>query len=616
MSRIATAVNLIYSDTPGAEKLLENARTIGLEIKSEPEVAIAETYLAFTSFLLSKGNHSLSQLQKNARVLEHHADEINLCANYNYQATLFDSYGDFDEALEMNLKAYRLAEKLNLEKSKADCCNTAGNIYYRLNQPEEAKKYFTECLSLREKINDEPGIASVSNQLGRLFLRAGNTKDSILNYEKSHSIRKKLNDESSLAWTEMGMANVFLATGQTEKAKNLFEHALKTGIKFNDLRVQLYCYIGIGELLQSENNFELSVANFNDGLKIAEILRARMQEAEIYKHLADLEEKRSDATKALDYLKKHIELKEEILNSETTEKIQQLRTSHKIENAEREAEIHRLKNVELKSAYEKISEYADSISDSIHYALRIQKAILPDLNSLPELKDKFFILNHPKDVVSGDYYWMAKVMNKNQPCYLLILADCTGHGVPGAFMSMIGSAKLNHIVFENKIIQPAEILFDLNHGIRKFLKQTSENAISKDGMEMGICLYDPADNTIEYAGSNRPLLISRKKDDLVDVVDPDKITIGGFFKEGELKFIQHKIYLEKGDYVYLYSDGVPDQFGGPKNKKFSTKRLKEMVLKNKNGNPAFQSVIFEKEMMDWKGNEEQTDDILLMGLEI
>jgi len=268
------------------------------------------------------------------------------------------------------------------------------------------------------------------------------------------------------------------------------------------------------------------------------------------------------------------------------------------------------------------------ITDSINYAKRIQEAILPSTQSFRKLFPKAFILYQPKDIVSGDFYWYAdiKAKSKNQSdendIYVAV-ADCTGHGVPGAFMCMIGSSLLNQMVQETNDFRPANILEQLHIGIREALKQ--QETETRDGMDIALCHINRKKNQIEYAGALRSLLMYRGKTYkekfapdhqglFVQEIKADKHPIGGLQNEAKRQFTNHTIQYYPGDTMYLFTDGYADQFGGPKGKKLMSKKFKEILSSVQNKNMLEQYNHLEKFLKEWKEGYDQVDDILVVGI--
>ncbi len=250
------------------------------------------------------------------------------------------------------------------------------------------------------------------------------------------------------------------------------------------------------------------------------------------------------------------------------------------------------------------------ITDSISYARKIQHAILPPDALIRRYLPQSFILYLTKDIVSGDFYWYAHIKGIS----IIAAVDCTGHGVPGAFMSLIGYNILNRIVNERKITDPKEILTELNKGVLEVLyKNESE---SNDGMDIAICRIDHASRTVDYAGAMRPLWIVNKG--VLTEIKGDKFPIGTkqADREDTIAYSTHTIHAAEDDTFYIFTDGYADQFGGTNNKKFSTRRFKELIVKNNPESFAMQENNIKLEHNQWKGNNEQIDDILVIGFKL
>ncbi|MEP7169873.1 MAG: response regulator [Bacteroidota bacterium] len=269
---------------------------------------------------------------------------------------------------------------------------------------------------------------------------------------------------------------------------------------------------------------------------------------------------------------------------------------------ERTAEINQQKNViEVKNK---------DILDSIHYAKRLQEAILPPVNFLKTFFPESFILYQPKDIVSGDFYWIGTSGN----LVLIVAADCTGHGVAGSLMSMIGISLLNQIVNEKGITSPSIILDRLHSSVIAALKQTEDD--SHHAMDVAVCclyLTKAHTNTVHFAGANRPLWIARNTE--MQSVKPDKIPIGGLYAERK-EFISNTVQLQVNDTLYIFTDGYSDQFGGEKGKKLMTKKFSEVLLSIQKMNMKEQEIFLKDYFEKWKGDNEQVDDVLVIGIRI
>ncbi len=292
------------------------------------------------------------------------------------------------------------------------------------------------------------------------------------------------------------------------------------------------------------------------------------------------------------------------------------RLSASISNAFYKKEIKKEKEIieslhkELTLAYGKIEERNRNITDSISYAKRIQETILPDKKSLSDLFPRSFILFKPKDIVSGDFYWFVKHDNK----IIIVVADCTGHGVPGALMSMIGYNLLNQIVTVKNISDPGKILKRLNKGMQFILKQNGSDKQTPDGMDIAICIIDKQNHTLEFAGANRPLYYFKNKE--FKIISGNKYGIGGLHTDKVKDYSYHTQQFEPEDSIYMFTDGYSDQFGGENNKKMMRGNFIKLLQNTQSTDFTEQEKLLDNWLTEWQGLNEQTDDILLIGIQL
>jgi len=264
--------------------------------------------------------------------------------------------------------------------------------------------------------------------------------------------------------------------------------------------------------------------------------------------------------------------------------------------------------VTLKKSRDEISQYLKLITYSLNYAEKIQEAVLPSPRLLNNVFTDYFILYKPKDIVSGDFYWINHIKN----FVLVAAADCTGHGVPGAFMSMLGITLLNEIVSKSRLDNPNQILNFMRQKVKASLKQTGKQMEQKDGMDIALCMINTDNLHLQYAGAYNPLYIFRNNELIEFKADRQPIAI----HKKERDFTNHQIDLKKGDTIYIFSDGYYDQFGGDENKKFYVRQFKQL-LKNINQKPMKeQHNILNNTFGDWKGDNDQIDDVLVIGMRI
>ena len=423
-------------------------------------------------------------------------------------------------------------------------------------------------------------------------------------------------------------------------------------------------YSNIGILYTKTGEYVKALDNLSKGLEIAKEIGALLRVKEAYDGLTHLYKKQKDYKNAYEYHQLFSKAKDSLFNEEKSKDIGKLEAQYEydkklqkqtLEQEKKEAVaaeksrkqkviiwavssgllmlllfmgflynrfrlIRKQKNIiedQKKIVEEKnslVEQKNKDITDSILYAERIQNAMLPTDKQIKELLPESFVLFKPKDIVSGDFYWMTEKAGK----VFFTAADCTGHGVPGAFMSMIALSLLNETVNEKGITKPSDIFYEVRKGFITFLKQTDDG--QRDGMDAVLCALDKKTSELQFATANNPLYLIRNGN--LQETKPDKQPVG--LLHGEQKpFTNHKIQLQKGDTIYILSDGYQDQFGGEKGKKFMTKRLKKLFIDNSAKSMDEQKQILNKTIEDWKacpdqpgGSSEQVDDILIIGVRI
>ncbi|MFT5917165.1 MAG: serine phosphatase RsbU (regulator of sigma subunit) [Flammeovirgaceae bacterium] len=270
-------------------------------------------------------------------------------------------------------------------------------------------------------------------------------------------------------------------------------------------------------------------------------------------------------------------------------------------------ELH-VTNEKLATTNETLSLSNKKVTDSINYAQRIQAAILPFPDKISRYASEHFIFYKPRDIVSGDFYWFQEIEDK----IIVIAADCTGHGVPGAFMSLLGTDALNHTILAQKITDASKILTYLDLDIQTVLQQ--EKTSIRDGIDMSLCIIDKNNHTVEFAGARNPLFYIQENE--LHVIKGDKFSIGGKSPRHIKRFTSTKIDVSKPTCLYLFSDGYPDQFGGENDRKFMIKRFKNELLENHTKPMSAQKKHLEKTLSDWMNGHRQIDDILVMGFRL
>jgi serine phosphatase RsbU (regulator of sigma subunit) len=454
--------------------------------------------------------------------------------------------------------------------------NNIGIIYLKIKDYQKAVEYTERSLKLAQEIGDQYTIANALNSLGNIHKESGRHEISMEHFIRANKIFSSIGTNYEIAESLMNIGNSYLALGSYQEAQKYLEQCrhLSQDIKANNY-------------LQ-----------------------------ECYQIFSDLYSAQGDFRQALEYYKRYSETKDSIFTEESSKKIAEMQTKYETEKKEKEAEIYRLRNVELAEANRVISEAKEEIEEknrhitsSIEYARRIQQAVLPPRDRMGMALPEHFVLFKPRDIVSGDFYWYSQTEDWN----LVAVVDCTGHGVPGAFMSMIGSMLLNVIVNENGVRSPAEILGRMHEEVRTALKQKGEEGEATDGMDVCLCGISREWKRLVFAGAKRPLYLVRNKE-LIEIAGDSK-SVGGRQKEEKRIFRDKQMDLRSGDMLYLSSDGYSDQCN-VEGQKMGSRRLKELMMEVSEKSPVEQREFLLTELERHQGAEEQRDDIAIVGVKI
>jgi len=566
------------------------------------------------------------------------------------------TYGDYKQALKYHLEALKLSEKLNDYITEAGAYTGLGNVYgyignhdksilyyrkaYRLhiknsdfnraasslnnlgieanyqNQKDSSIYFYRQSLKYTD-VNEYPfDFSTTLNNIGTTFYESGQNDSAMLYFLKSLEIADKLNFEDNQSLLYNNIALVYIEKGELKMAEELFLKADKLAIKINNILYSLDANNGLYDLYKSSNRIKEAlvclerIVLLNDSLYNQETKKLAIEEA----FQLDLNKIKIDdsISKAKQKEISDLQLKsknEEIANQKNKQIIlygglalvfvfagfmyNRFRITKKQKGIIEEQKLM-------------VEEKQKEILDSITYAKRIQKAILPSGKLLNSTLPEHFVLYRPKDIVAGDFYWMEK---KGDLIYLAA-CDCTGHGVPGAMVSVVCNNALNRAVREYGIKEPSKILDQTRELVIAEFEKSDEDV--KDGMDISLCSLNLKTNILEWSGANNPLWIIR--DLAIMETKPDKQPIGRYLDAKP--FSNHHIQLQQGDQIYLFTDGYSDQFGGDKGKKFKLSNLQKLLIEL-NGQPMNkQSQFLNLKFEEWKGNLEQVDDVCVIGIRI
>jgi len=525
---------------------------------------------------------------------------------------------DLIKAIEYAEEALKMTKKNNTsEQVISELYYTLGTAYYFKGDYKSSEKNFENHLKIITKGNNYNKIAEVYYNIAIIDERAKKYNDAVKNFNKSIEYAKKLQNNDILAknYQALSAINEFL-NKDADALRNLKDYLKIKDNNFKETHEILLEKIEKDKLNITELEKDtLEKSKHIDSLTYEKELIEQLaqKDKEIFNtkekiHQAEITKQKYRVSIMIIALALLLVITgfiiRNIINKRKTNRILVNKNS---EIQQQKEEIETQNNV-LTQQKESLEESNNNIKQSITYAKRIQKALIRGEDVLAENFSENFILFKPKDIVSGDFFWIRKIKN----IIAIAAVDCTGHGVPGAFMSMLGVSLLNQYVTSRNLDNPGEILNTLRKKVKEYLHQTGELMESKDGMDMSFVLIDSESLEAKYAGANNSLYLVREGN-LIEY-KPTKNPIGIHYKE--VNFETHSINLMKNDSFYLFSDGFADQFGGTDYRKFKVNNFKQMLTENANYHMSEQKNIFEDKFHNWKGNYEQIDDILLIGVKI
>jgi len=593
---------LRYTDLKASLENAEKALNLAMHHQYLKGQAYANLNLMAGHFLRSENKDALELGREAMEYFNSHTLEPGYVDTHTYIGNIYESFGDYETALEHCQKAYRVAKKIDYALGIGEVQSVLGLIYSRLSDHDRALKAFEEGLRIREEQGDQLAVASSLNRIARTYTLKKQYEKALIYYKKSLRIREKLDQIEVVSWTYLGLASTYEDMSALNDAKGYYQKILGDAEDHLDNRCKLQAMLGMGRTLCKMKQEKEALTYFEDSRALAEQLEAKPLLVEAHHALADYFESIGDFEKALIHYKLYRRIHEDVLNDDTRIRLKNQQITFAIEKSEKEKEIYQLRNVELKSAY-------DEITESIDYASRIQIAMLPHHEILTRFFPEHFVLFLPKNIVSGDFYWSAKIGSK----IVFAVADCTGHGVPGALMSMLGISFMNEIVVERGHTNPGEILDILRREVICALKQTGSEDEQHDGIDMALCSYDTKSGILEYAGAFNPLYLIRNGN--LKLYKADRMPVC-YYHGMEDPFRTISIQLKKGDQLYLFSDGYADQFGGPYRKKFKFKAFQEILVEYHQEKMEKQKELLHEQFLNWKGDVDQYDDVVLLGIRI
>jgi len=601
-----------------------------------------------------------------------------ISATYNNIGLIYHDQGNYGKAIEYGLKAVKIEETMNEPLTEEETYNNIGNIYNSENDPKLATEYYMKALGKYMQAKSKGGIATIYQNLGLICDKKNEYDSALIYYNNALKISEELGEKRKVADVYNSIGTTYFNKKDLENATTNDQKALDIFTAIGDQEGTAESMHNIAKTYYAANKYADAMKMDESALDITKRIHSPGTESTILQLLNSIYEKTNQVAKAYSSYKDFTRINDSLNSEQNTRQIVQAQLAHKFEKEQQAASLEEEKRTAVANAEAKrqkailyfvigililvlafaafmvnrfvlirkqkktieaqkgevenknkiIEEKNKDITDSIHYARDIQRALMPGENEFKEIFPESFVLYMPKDIVSGDFYWMAEKDGK----VLLLAADCTGHGVPGALMSMIGVSLFNETVDKKDITLPGSILAEVRKGIMQTFRPKHEGQQHRDGMDAALCCIDKETLKVEFAGAYNPLWIvkapSSPKGGITEIIPPsegqreaimeytpDKQPVG--VQEGQKDtFSTQTLQLEKGDTLYLFSDGYADQFGGPNGKKFKYKQFQEKILEIRHHPLAEQKKELERVFTEWKGDLEQVDDVLIIGVRV
>jgi len=653
-----TALNeLAYQYTTDAPQKAAKYANEALQLSEKTNFDLgrlnAYTVLGLSEYYLNNYDKALEYYSKSEALCKKMNNRPKLAVVLNNIGLVYDDRADYKNALSYYLQALKIAEEKDGNKRlMASSLNNIGLIYKNMGRYDDALDFYTRSLKIKQELGNLKGVGTAYLNMALIYKEQGNYEKSLEYNNKALEIRKSTDDVSGTALTLNNIGSVYEAMGLPEKAYPYFVESLTLRKDLKDkynLCIGLY---SLGANYCNRKKYDEGFKYLDQALAIAKEIGAKDLLRFGYEEFALVYASQKNYEKAYEYQKKLIAVKDSILNVESAKQLTEMQTKYETEKKQKEIalltkdwEIQSLQlnknklwmivlciailliivlaaliynrytlkqkaNTLLEHRNTEITQQKKEITDSINYAKRIQESILPPVETWNKMLPDSFIFYRPKDIVSGDFYWIEQ---KNDiVCFAAV--DCTGHGVPGALMSVVGFNLLTQAINEINLVKPSEILKHLDAGVTKTLRQSEDGKGVKDGMDLSICSLNLTTLELQYAGAFNSLYYV--SNGLLTEIKADKFPIGVNLDGKVDDYTNHVIPLKKGDCVYLYSDGYADQFGGAKGKKFKYNKLKELLVSVCQQPVDEQRKAIETAFDQWKGDLEQVDDVVIIGVRV
>lgn len=644
-----TIYNELYSilrnrDTDSALAYIEDAIELATKINNTQQVAHFSVSYGYLNEHKGEIEKAIVSFEKAYNLyLQINNTEMAATALNNLGAMLNDA-GRYNESSKHLFNALKLAEDNNYIKLTATIHNNIGLLFHFQDEWEKSINYFQKSIVINQQLNNLERMALLYNNIGIAYYYLDILDSVLISFERSLDIYIKLDNKKGQTRPLFNIGEIYSEKGDFETALEYYERSLTLEKEVGYMSGYATSLVYIGEIYSSLGDYSKAIEYQHEGIEILEKMDLRRDLLDAYEAITETFKQSGYFDSAFHYQTASISLKDSLFSLEKSKQISELETLYETEKKEQQIALQQTRiefknkqtysllvillltfgltiyviytsrgrrkaNLLLSEKNELLSTHNKLITNSITYGSFIQNTILPDKSLFEKVFKDSFIFYKPKDIVSGDFYWLSH--RKDQ--IIIAVADCTGHGVPGAFMSLLGHSFLNEITDIQGITQPDKILNKLREKIIGTLKQKDSDRFSRDGIELAVCSIDTKNKQIDYSGAYSPVIVySGKK---ITELKPNKMPIG-FHLTRKSKFALQTISYKKGDLLYFFTDGYYDQFGGPQNKKYGQKRFKALIDSNHHLPMDEQLYAFEHGFKNWLGEEEQIDDVTVVGVKL
>jgi serine phosphatase RsbU (regulator of sigma subunit)/tetratricopeptide (TPR) repeat protein len=653
--------NALYrADPDRAIQYANEAKNLAEMITYPRGEALAYKNLGLGYFMQGEYSEAFRNWEPSLEIYRELGD-IQLVANLlSNMGAVYHSINKNVEAIEHYLPALKIAEEINDSTRIGTLLLNIGVVYSEQESTyDTARNYYLRAIAIGEAQGDPDIIGIGTINLGQVYIEIEEYDSALYYFEKSLTV---LNSPSDMATALNFMGSIHSEKGNFQQAHIYRQDALEMARRENAQRVIVEILLGMASTAEDQNNPARAIEHYKEAEVLAREIGLNMELAGAYEGLATNYAAIKDYNNAYKYLSLQNEIDDIIYKIESENKTADLINTYQMEKKQAEitlleqsAQIEQLKSRRqrtilvgtviailllmalaggiyhrmrfIRKTNKQINKQKELITDSITYAQRIQSAILPSREVMEELLPEHFVLYRPKDIVSGDFYWIKEV----QDHLVIVGADCTGHGVPGAFMSMLGITMFNDLISDRCFDAPGAILDRLREKVKEMLAQQGQTDEQKDGMDLAIAVYNKSTREIHFSGANNPLYIIRKKrqpeqkeleafasvengDFRLFELKGDKQPIGTHWEENPFRTTSVK--LMKEDAFYMFSDGYIDQFGGVDRKKFKSMNFKKLLLSVQQESMDKQRDTLDQTFDQWRGPHEQLDDIIVLGVKV